>query len=412
MKPFLKQTIAFVFALASVLACSAPASAQDSSAQDSYGASIKILDATVKNKAISGAEVVYQKTGKTSVRAQTDADVMSAATLPFGKDDENVTLMINRDGYSGLAVKCPCNGLTYAISPVMKALDGLRIVLNWGAKPRDLDSHLVYPENHIFFSAQQGDEANLDVDDTDSYGPETITVNAKKHGQKYIYSVHDFINKNNGDKNKQLSNLSDAKVFVYIGSTLIRTYYVPKGKLGNLWTVFYIDGDGEFHDVNKFGAAESGRAVETEILRLAKWEESNAITPDDIRESKNKNNQGEAAYHAGNFEESIHLYQESIGLDPNNAQAYSNLGLSFSKLGRNAEAIWSNRKSIALASGDTKNRVQASSYYNIGRIYESEEKFGEALQNYTWANNKMSGETYAEAIKRMQAARGTTGEQD
>jgi hypothetical protein len=407
MKSFLKQTTAFVFALASVLACSAPASAQDS-----YGSSIKILDATVKDKVISGAEVVYQKTGKTSVRAQTGADGMSAATLPFGKDDENVTLIINRNGYSNLVVKCPCNGLTYAISPVMKALDGLRIVLSWGAKPRDLDSHLVYPGNHIFFSAQQGDKANLDVDDTDSYGPETITVNTKKHGQKYIYSVHDFINKNDGGRSRQLSDFSDAKVFVYIGSTLIRTYYIPKGKLGNLWTVFYIDGDGEFHDVNKFGTAESGNAVEAEILRLSGMEETNAITPDDIRESKNKNKQGEAAYHAGNFAESIYLYQESIGLDPNNAQAYSNLGLSFSKLGRNAEAIWANRKSIALASGDTRNRVQASSYYNIGRIYESEEKFGEALQNYTWANNKRSGKTYAEAIKRMQAARGTAGGRD
>jgi uncharacterized protein YfaP (DUF2135 family) len=400
----MKQTTAFVFALASVLACSAPASAQDS-----YGASIKILDATVKDKAVSGAEVVYQKTGKTSVKVQTDAGGMSAATLPFGKDDENVTLIISRNGYSSLVVKCPCNGLTYAISPVMKALDGLRVVLSWGATPKDLDSHLVYPENHIFFAAKKGDKANLDVDDTDSYGPETVTVNAKKHGQKYIYSVHDYTNSNKGSESRQLSDYSDAKVFVYIGSTLIRTYYVPKGKLGNLWTVFYIDGDGEFHDVNKFGATVSGEAVEAEILKLAGMEESNVVTSDDIRESKNKNKQGEAAYRAGNFEESIHLYQESIELDPNNAQAYSNLGLSFSKLGRNAEAIWANRKSIALASGDTKNRVQASSYYNIGRIYESEEKFEEALQNYTWANGKRPGKAYTEAVKRMQAARGKTG---
>lgn len=34
--------------------------------------------------------------------------------------------------------------MTYAISPVMTNLDGMRVVLSWGEKPFDLDSHLIF----------------------------------------------------------------------------------------------------------------------------------------------------------------------------------------------------------------------------------------------------------------------------
>ena len=34
---------------------------------------------------------------------------------------------------------------------------------------------------------------------------------------------------------------SDAKVEVYMGSTLVKTYHVPQGTIGTLWTVFQID---------------------------------------------------------------------------------------------------------------------------------------------------------------------------
>lgn len=34
--------------------------------------------------------------------------------------------------------------MTYAISPAMTSLDGMRVVLSWGEKPFDLDSHLIF----------------------------------------------------------------------------------------------------------------------------------------------------------------------------------------------------------------------------------------------------------------------------
>jgi hypothetical protein len=69
--------------------------------------------------------------------------------------------------------------MTYALSPAMRNLDGMRIVLTWGERPADLDSHITYPGNHIFFRSKKGTDANLDVDDTTSFGPETITLERK-----------------------------------------------------------------------------------------------------------------------------------------------------------------------------------------------------------------------------------------
>ncbi len=58
----------------------------------------------------------------------------------------------------------------------------IRIVLTWGATPSDLDSHLVGPTSgdskfHVYYANDvYGSEVDLDVDDTSSYGPETITI--------------------------------------------------------------------------------------------------------------------------------------------------------------------------------------------------------------------------------------------
>src|SRR5690606_16335738 len=151
-------------------------------------------------------------------------------------------------GYSNLLPKCPCKGLTYAISPGLQNLGGLRVVLRCGATPADLGSHVPYPGNPISFNAKTGDDAALDVDDADRYGPETITLQKKRFGDTYVYAVHNFTHSGNPSSNA-LSN-SQAKVFVYVGQSLVRTYYVPTGQRGNLWTVFRLNGNGDFEDIN------------------------------------------------------------------------------------------------------------------------------------------------------------------
>ena len=90
-----------------------------------------------------------------------------------------------------------------------------------------------------------------------------------------------------------------------------------------------------------------------------------------------------------------------ICINPQYGQAYSNLGLTFQKTGRVAEAIWANRKAIALASGSAAATVKANSYYNNGRIYEAAGQWNDALREYQNAKQHKNKQTYDEAIERM-----------
>lgn len=366
---------------------------------------ITVLNAIVKDQVVSGADVIFQRNGEASVTAKTDSRGKISIPSPFGGvDDASVTLIIKKDGFSTLITKGPSKGLTYALSPTMNTLDGLRVVLHWNGNPQDLDSHLAYSGNHIYFERKTGTMANLDVDDTDGFGPETITVEKKADGKRYVYAVHDYTDATK-TSNRNLSLQSGAKVFVYIGNTLVRSYLVPKeNKTGNLWVVFMIDENGAFIDLNKFNDAATPEAVGYNLLTyLAPGETFNeATTPEsNARESVIVMRQGETAYHAGDLESSVTLYQRAIDLDPTNGLAYGDLGLSFGKLNREAEALWANRKSIALAHGPQANVVRAGAYYNIAKIYEGKGQYDDALQNYTKAKENKQNTVYDNAIKRM-----------
>ncbi len=126
----------------------------------------------------------------------------------------------------------------------------LRVVLTWGANPSDLDSHLTGPAAdgsgdrfHIYhlnktYTYDSVRQADLDVDDTSSYGPETTTIYVETAGT-YRFSVHDFSNRF-ADSSTEMAE-SGAVVQVYIGDTLERTFNVPN-TAGTLWTVFTYDG--------------------------------------------------------------------------------------------------------------------------------------------------------------------------
>lgn len=115
----------------------------------------------------------------------------------------------------------------------------VRIVLSWGEKPRDADSHLWTPSDHHIYFASKGDAdaspwAWLDVDDVSSYGPETVTITSVQSGT-YNYGVYNYSNEH------PLID-SGAKVEVYNQSGLIRTYYVPTSGTGRWWNVFSMNG--------------------------------------------------------------------------------------------------------------------------------------------------------------------------
>lgn len=364
--------------------------------------SVEILSAVVKDQKISGAQVVIQRNGEQSISSWSD-DSGNALIGNNASDTNDSLIIIKKNGYSTLVAKCPCGGMSYALSPTMKGLDSMRVVLGWGSSPSDLDSHMVYPGNHIFFDHKLGDNGNLDVDDIDSYGPETITLTRRENGKPYIYAVHDYSDKYEpGTKN--LSR-SDAKVFVYVGETLVRTYYVPVGQSGNLWTVFKVNENGAIEDVNSLEGVSVGAGdIDNVLTPLLK---SNATLPhqdwgvDQINISNALNLKGEESYRRKQYEEAISFFTESINNYSENGKAYGNLGLVYQKVGRIAEAIWANRKAIALASGKNASTIRAGANYNIGKIYEGAGQYNDALNYYTAAKNEKQNPVYDNAILRV-----------
>ncbi|WP_418271056.1 tetratricopeptide repeat protein [Klebsiella pneumoniae] len=364
--------------------------------------SVEVLSAVVKDQKIPGAQVVIQRNGEQSISSLSD-DSGNAQIGNNASDTNDSLIIIKKSGYSTLVAKCPCSGMSYALSPTMKGLDSMRVVLGWGCSPTDLDSHMVYPGNHIFFNHKLGDNGNLDVDDTDSFGPETITLTRRENGKPYIYAVHDFSDKHEPETNN-LSR-SDAKVFVYIGDSLVRTYYVPKDQSGNLWTVFKINENGAIEDINSIkGVSVYGGDIDNVLSTLLK---SNATLPhqnwdaEQINISNMLNLKGEESYRREQYEEAISLFTNSINNYSENGKAYGNLGLVYQKVGRTAEAIWANRKAIVLASGKNASTIRAGANYNIGKIYEGEGQYNEALNYYKAAKNEKQNPVYDNAILRV-----------
>ena len=364
---------------------------------------IEVLSAVVKDQKIADAEVLLQRNGAQNVVGRTNAQGQVTLTSEAADDAGNL-LIIKKPGYSNLVVKCPCKGMTYAVSPVMENLDGLRVVLSWGKTPRDLDSHMIFPGNNIFFRNKKGTDAELDVDDTDSYGPETITLQKKHYGESYVYAVHDYSN-SGYPGSSELSN-SEAKVFVYMGQSLVRTYYVPQNRAGNLWTVFRMTGSGDFQDINTFtGVRVGAEDVLNEVKPLL--DDSVSVTAVAVSSSvqadaKKLNLKGEAAYQAGNLDQAIDYFRQAIELDNSFGKAYGNLGLAYQKAGNTAESIWANRKAIALATGANAATVRAGAYYNIARIYEAAGQFADALRHFQLAKEQKANPVYDKAIERVQ----------
>jgi hypothetical protein len=146
--------------------------------------------------------------------------------------------------------------LTISLSPPL-ATGEFRIVLSWGDKPEDLDSHLWLPEPEAFevYFANDGDLnacpfAGLDVDDTSSFGPETITI-AQRFDGMYRYAIHNWSAEVNGEPDP--IRQSDAQVQVFGQSGLVASYSVPTS--GNFWWhVFDMNGQtGAITTVNTIG---------------------------------------------------------------------------------------------------------------------------------------------------------------
>ncbi|HEX5338200.1 MAG TPA: hypothetical protein VFW53_07155, partial [Gallionella sp.] len=122
---------------------------------------VQILSAATSNQKIGGATLLLQKNGERTVTAVTNEAGLAVLDAPF-EDDQLAMLIVKKSGYSNLVVKCPCARMTYALSPAMHNLDGMRIVLNWPSFwVGVLHSHLVFPGNDVYIGNQAGDNAKF-----------------------------------------------------------------------------------------------------------------------------------------------------------------------------------------------------------------------------------------------------------
>lgn len=144
-----------------------------------------------------------------NVRMSSDGIDYSGSSTAFTDDSGNFRIAIKKSGraaISGLQLSKLTNTVTAGPSTtditlttcldLAELANATSIKLTWGAGPSDLDSHLTAPDGtHIYFSSKgtlvSDPYANLDVDDTSSYGPEVITIRKLMVGT-YTYSVHNY----------------------------------------------------------------------------------------------------------------------------------------------------------------------------------------------------------------------------
>jgi len=222
----------------------------------------------VSGTVVSATSALTLSNVKLNVRAglntQTGTVIMTGTTNSSGRysfelDAGYYTIEMIYDEYTTgyVNVMITAGGEVVAngsLSPIM-ASSTYRVVLTWGYSPSDLDSHLEgYAADgssyHIYYRDKNAYDkngnliANLDVDDTTSYGPETTTFGVDTEGT-YIYYIHRY-------SSGSLPS-SEAIIEVYNGYNLIARYNIDPNAYRNsvYWEVFKIE-NGIFQTLDNY----------------------------------------------------------------------------------------------------------------------------------------------------------------
>lgn len=200
-----------------------------------------VSDATDPSVKLAGVQVSAQGQSTT-----TDARGNYTLQLMPG----SYTLTFEKDGYirTTADVRITQGGDTQRDCSMSRELSSneYRVVLTWSSTPQDLDSHLLGATvrgltYHVYWSdktpSAANNEAQLDVDDRDGFGPETTTFTVTNNGT-YVYYVKDFTN--GGTVRAAGLQNSSAKVEVYSGNERVAVYTVPTGR-GRYWEIFRIE---------------------------------------------------------------------------------------------------------------------------------------------------------------------------
>lgn len=198
----------------------------------------------------SGADV---KTG--AVVAETDTDAKGAYTLNLSEG--KYTVCVSKSGYKDQYFIVTVNkGMTMSGQNYAMTGDGsnnnaneIRLVMEWGSTPNDLDLHIqgqtelgtfigVFGYGGRNMSAVENGVtvAKLDKNETSGNGKETITITGTALSGRYAVHIHDQTNRNS-HLTTVLSE-SGAVLKVYLpGESTPHVYNVPTNTEGTCWYV-------------------------------------------------------------------------------------------------------------------------------------------------------------------------------
>lgn len=178
----------------------------------------------------------------------------------------NYTVQVSGAGYATTFQTVISAGANSAnqnifVSPSLGA-DEVRVVLAWGSKPRDLDSHLEYGDSacrdggyhcQVVWNQKSkiSGDLKLDVDDVDGFGPETVTVKGGAWAKpRRGYSVFNYDTVNRSSDPGSIST-SGATVKVFKSTGLVRSYNAGPGQVNAWWQIFCLDGSRNLVDVGQ-----------------------------------------------------------------------------------------------------------------------------------------------------------------
>lgn len=203
---------------------------------------VKVTDAT-SGAAVNGVKVeAYPGYGTYGTAIEGTTDSMGQVDLAL-TESGTYTVKLSKNDYITetfeVYVQSSVNKTeaAFSISPVMSQ-DTIRFVLTWGSSPSDLDSYLignagdgtstrVHFLNFSDIDSSGNTIAELDVDDMNGNGPETITLYDTTGS--YEFAVADY-------NTTGTMSTSGAQVKIYVGNSLYQTVDVPAG-VGDGWSV-------------------------------------------------------------------------------------------------------------------------------------------------------------------------------
>ena len=142
--------------------------------------------------------------------------------------------------------------------------------LMWGEEPKDLDTHFYGPTEdgdlfHLYYVEKEvtvnSTTFYLDVDDTNSYGPEILTIPVFTLAGRYQY----IVNRYSGESGSTILQ-SPTRVELNFESQ-IRVFSPPEGEVSDYWHVF------------DFVVSESGDITIEEVNAWTDGSTSNVSAP-------------------------------------------------------------------------------------------------------------------------------------